>query len=513
MIKNAITFALIFIMIFSFTQNCFASGDHITIVLNGESVTTDVDPFISAGRTMVPARAVFEKMGAYVSWDGMQNRVTVTGTGIVINLTIGNSVATVNGEAKQLDSAPVIVDGRTFVPLRFISENLGYSVEWNELNKIVYIFSASGGSQPSNGNQNSNDTKSEVVPQTPTQSDSNGTQGSPAILNSVNVSEIAGGVEVCVELSSNVSPRIMTLDNPRRIVFDFYGIVQNFKNSSYKPLSDTISDVRWGRHDDYARIVVECKTALNYNVKYNNKGCVITVSDTLSFSDAGTLNDGNADIKSETVPSLQQQPVYITGNPLVYIDPGHGGHDSGAIGRDENGNVVVIEKEANLTISLKVRDLLASSGVDVRMTRDSDVALGSTQMEDLVTRASLANEANALLYVSIHNNSFGDSSATGTTVLYAGLSSAGDYGITGEQLAQNIQNSLVKATGLRDRGIVKSPEMVVLRRTAMPAVIVECAFVSCPVDQKVLTDPARIDAIAYAIYEGIMTSLNQSKQN
>jgi len=187
----------------------------------------------------------------------------------------------------------------------------------------------------------------------------------------------------------------------------------------------------------------------------------------------------------------------------------HGGHDAGAIGRDEAGNTVVVEKDANLTISLKVRNLLASSGVNVKMTRETDVALGTTQMEDLVARATLANEAGAVLYISIHNNSFGDPSATGTTVLHAGLSSGSDYGISGEELAQNIQNSLVKATGLKDRGIVKSPEMVVLRRTAMPAVIVECAFVSCPVDQKVLTDPVKIDAIAYAIYEGIMTSLSQ----
>jgi len=502
--KKMITFVLVVMMIFSFIQNCFASGDNITIVLNGETVQTDVSPFILGGRTMVPARAIFEKMGADVQWDGARNRVTVTSPGNIINLTVGNNVAMVNGASKELDTAPVITGGRTFVPIRFISENLGFKVDWNDINKIVYISAPSG-----------NTTGQGTVP--PPVSDNNQTTppyddsgSSGAVMSSVAVTDVSGGVEVSVKLSSANTPRIMTLDNPYRIVFDFYGVVQNFKNSSHKPVTPSVVDVRWGRHTDYARIVVECQKPMNYKVTFNPGQCLITVSESLTGSSVENVQPESSPNKSETV-TVPEVPSYIDGSPLVYLDPGHGGHDTGAIGRDEAGNTVVVEKDANLTISIKVRDLLAASGVNVKMTRETDVALGTTQMEDLVTRASLANAAGAVLYISIHNNSFGDPSATGTTVLHAGLSSGGEYGISGENLAQNIQDFLVKATGLKDRGIVKSPEMVVLKRTSMPAVIVECAFVSCPVDQKVLTNPAKVDAIAYAIYQGIMTSLAQMK--
>ena len=78
MLKKAITFVLIVLMIFSMTSNCFASGDIITIVVNGESVSTDVNPFILSGRTMVPARVIAEAFGAEVKWHGNGRVVLIT---------------------------------------------------------------------------------------------------------------------------------------------------------------------------------------------------------------------------------------------------------------------------------------------------------------------------------------------------------------------------------------------------------------------------------------------------
>ena len=94
-------------------------------------------------------------------------------------------------------------------------------------------------------------------------------------------------------------------------------------------------------------------------------------------------------------------------------------------------------------------------------------------------------------------------------MLYSGLESASDYGITNKKIAQNIQDAMVDATSLYDRGIVESPGIVVLKKTAMPAVLVECAFITCPDDQKLLGQDSGRSKMAQAIARGIITSLKE----
>ncbi len=497
MIKNVMAFVLTSLMLFLMTTAVFAYEDDISIVFNGEKVYTDVSPVIINGRTLVPARSVFEKAGATVFWDDALRRVTVVSKEHIINLVIDKTLASVNGTDKLLDTPPLIINGRTLVPVRFISEALGFDVQWDDKNRAVLISGSLSSDNPAN---------------TPSTDEEVPNNDKPVAINTIKPSHISGGVEIRVELSEKVTPKIMTLENPHRLVFDFYGTTLKIPNSSYTPEDSEVKEVRWGIHPDYCRIVVECHSKLNHTLTFNDSVCVIKVSEDLKNDSDENDNNEETPSKNETTLKPGKAPIASDKKLLVCIDPGHGGHDGGAVGRDEEGNTVVVEKEANLTISLKVRDLLVSSGVDVMMTREKDVALGTTQMEDLVKRASMANDKNAVLFVSIHNNAFDDPEATGSTVLYAGLGTNEDYGISGKELAKNIQTPLAKATGLKDRGIVESPGMVVLKRTAMPAVIVECAFVTCPRDQKVLTNPSKINDIAYAIYEGIMKSLEQMKE-
>ena len=92
----------------------------------------DSDPVIINGRTMVPMRKIFEELGATVGWDGDARRVeAVFDDGTHILLYIDNPVAYKNGEAKILETAPFIKDSRTFVPLRFVSEVSGAGVDWD----------------------------------------------------------------------------------------------------------------------------------------------------------------------------------------------------------------------------------------------------------------------------------------------------------------------------------------------------------------------------------------------
>ncbi|WP_010681216.1 copper amine oxidase domain-containing protein [Acetivibrio cellulolyticus] len=96
-------------------------------------------PFIESGRTLVAFRAIAEGLGAEVSWDEDTKKVTVKKDGIVIELTIGNTTAYVNGSPLKLDVPAKIVNGRTVVPLRFIGESLNTSVDWVSEGQIVVI--------------------------------------------------------------------------------------------------------------------------------------------------------------------------------------------------------------------------------------------------------------------------------------------------------------------------------------------------------------------------------------
>ncbi|MBQ4528802.1 MAG: peptidylprolyl isomerase [Clostridia bacterium] len=101
--------------------------------------TIDAKPYIENSRTMIPIRAVSENFGAEVSWNDAERKVTITADETIIELFIDSDIAKVNGEDKKLDTPPAIVDSRTMVPLRFISEALGKNVEYISASKQVLI--------------------------------------------------------------------------------------------------------------------------------------------------------------------------------------------------------------------------------------------------------------------------------------------------------------------------------------------------------------------------------------
>ena len=108
-------------------------------VVFGKTKTNDVAPIIRFDRTMLPARFVAENLGAEVSWDNESKKVTVKKDTTEIILYIGSDEAFVNGEKKLLDSAAFIENDRTYTPLRFIAENLGADVNWNGVTREVTI--------------------------------------------------------------------------------------------------------------------------------------------------------------------------------------------------------------------------------------------------------------------------------------------------------------------------------------------------------------------------------------
>lgn len=133
---------LVLLMAFTLATSAWAAGPKI--IMDGIELRTDVPPYQTAGRTMVPLRVISESMNATVNWDPAAGQVTVLQDRKILVLTIGSKQALVNGETKLLDVPAATIKGRTFVPLRFVSEALGCGVDYRS--GIVYITSPDDGS-------------------------------------------------------------------------------------------------------------------------------------------------------------------------------------------------------------------------------------------------------------------------------------------------------------------------------------------------------------------------------
>lgn len=115
----------------------YYSGIHVFV--NNEKLKTDVDPIIVNGRTLVPMRAIFEQMGATVTYDQQTSTVTAKKDDITLIHKIGTKVFTVNGENVAFDAASVLEKGRTMVPLRVIAESLNGTVFWGKTGNVTTI--------------------------------------------------------------------------------------------------------------------------------------------------------------------------------------------------------------------------------------------------------------------------------------------------------------------------------------------------------------------------------------
>src|SRR3990172_1663460 len=114
----------------------------IRLVVDGQPLFFDQPPVVIGGRVLVPLRGVFERLGAFVQWDPASNTVIATRGDTQVRLTIGSRQAFVNQRVVFLDVPALIVQGRTLVPLRFVSEAMGARVDWDAATRTVFITSS-----------------------------------------------------------------------------------------------------------------------------------------------------------------------------------------------------------------------------------------------------------------------------------------------------------------------------------------------------------------------------------
>ena len=153
--KITLALALIMIITTILSTNIFAIEIPLRVVVNGDRISfPDAQPFIDEnGRTQVPVRFVSEALGADVGWDGSTRTVTVEQARNKISLVVGKSEYTVNSRKMEMDTSVVLVEDRTFVPIRFVSEALGADVDWRDSIKTVYITTGTAPTpSPEDGN-------------------------------------------------------------------------------------------------------------------------------------------------------------------------------------------------------------------------------------------------------------------------------------------------------------------------------------------------------------------------
>lgn len=183
----------------------------------------------------------------------------------------------------------------------------------------------------------------------------------------------------------------------------------------------------------------------------------------------------------------------------VCVDPGHGGYDGGAVGRDSGE----IEKTVNLQFAQALKEALEKEGARVILTRDRDIALAEPGAErkrrDLKARVDAAQGAD--LFLSLHMNEYPDRSQSGPQVFYT----AGDE--RSRLLAGAIQQSMNDALAPARPRSAHTGDYYVLREQSLPAVLIECGFLSNAEEEKKLLSPAYQQLCAQSILEGLVEYL------
>ena len=200
-------------------------------------------------------------------------------------------------------------------------------------------------------------------------------------------------------------------------------------------------------------------------------------------------------------------------NKVILLDAGHGGIDPGATNEDKS----ILEKDINLQITLKLRELLESSGCLVLLTREEDTSLyeeeaGKTTRqkynENLKNRRKMIEESGVDAFVSIHLNKFEQSKYYGAQTFYP------EGQNDSKVLSQFIQDELKRVVDkTNQRKIKPSKDIYLLKENKIPSVLIECGFLSNEKESKLLNDEKYQEKVAWAIYAGIQKYFGSNVHN
>jgi N-acetylmuramoyl-L-alanine amidase len=540
------------ITVFTGFGSLWAQEKSVSIQVNGHNVSFDVPPYIDGnGRTMVPLRFVLEELGSTVYWNGDNQEITVIQGPRTIKLWINQITATIDNTQAQLESAPVLKDGRTIVPLRFISENLGYKVSWDAQQYLVSI--------ELNIPEEINSRQIAII--TPQNPDSlvNVRSGPGTTFNTIDrVSsgtslDITGGSQgwyqvllpngqkgwiseglVTVRTTQQVSSRDDNTPRDRDPAppgsspqpenpfppgkNGITGISVNEINGQQVVTIEGTSSITYNVlrlfNDTPRKLVVDIDNAVlaDFLIKDNiievNKGPLIqvrlgqftpeTVRIVLDLSEIVTHSTQTAQDGKILSFNLVEPSKALSGKTIV-IDPGHGAVQPGGwLDPGAVGLTGLHERVAALDIAQRLAKILEDQGARVILTHQ-----GSTTLT-LAGRSEVATDNGADIFVSIHANANVNRNISGTMTFYH---NSGPNAPSSRLLALAVQTELVKKNQRRDIGI-DTANFSVLRSSTVPSILVETAFISNHEEERLLADPNFRHENAIGIANGIVRYFN-----
>jgi N-acetylmuramoyl-L-alanine amidase len=251
--------------------------------------------------------------------------------------------------------------------------------------------------------------------------------------------------------------------------------------------SNSLGELAAGRHR------VDDAIVTSVAVEKNNENTTLTINAKKRiFCSVYTTRNSDGNI-FETNISLLELPG--KSEKLVVIDAGHGGHDPGAKAPPGEKR----EKDYCLDIAQRLEKNLQRKGIKTFLIRNDDTYVA------LYERAILANDIKADLFISLHINAVDNNpEANGTETLYCPSSNGGNNGLNSEIFASIVQENLIRTLKTTDRKIKARPNLVVLRKTNMPAVLIEAAFITNEADLTKLDSTAFRRNTARAITDSVM---------
>lgn len=195
---------------------------------------------------------------------------------------------------------------------------------------------------------------------------------------------------------------------------------------------------------------------------------------------------------SQKFTSLVDQKDVVSTDTVVYLDPGHGGEDPGKVGIGD-----VLEKDLNLQISTKLKQMLEEKNITVMMTREDD-SVPENKNQDLKQRVEKINAEHPTLTVCIHQNSYTDSAIKGAQVFYH--TKTEDAKI----IADLVQEELRVVDTENTREIKENDTYYMLKYLEIPTIIVECGFLTNPEEAAKLQNEDYQNQIAQAICNGVI---------
>lgn len=349
--------------------------------------------------------------------------------------------------------------------------------------------------------------------------------GSMSEITGIRVSTDADKTRIVVDGTKETEYKVSVISNPQRIIIDIQNawVSPNVKKATNID-SRFAKAVRIAQHDSSTvRVVVESSMGKNnykvFALKGGTTACRVVMDfgkvgggsknsgidfnpqpkpDTSSSSTTGS-NTNKGDTVGTTPSGTSTEPAFTPGlkGKIIALDAGHGGSDTGAI-----GPTGVTEKGVTLRVAKALQKLLQAEGATVLMTRTTDTEVSpkkanASDVEELQARCDVGNDGNADIFISMHMDSFTNSTPSGTTGYYYTKGSKAS-----QRLAQYVSEGVVTALGTGNRG-TKSCNFYVVKHTDMPATLVEMAFISNDKEEKLMNSEAGINRAAEGILNGL----------